>query len=110
MEQFVSARVSFDAGHVDEGRDRCRRAHGHHWVAIVEKQDNHDGGLEKDLNAIADQWRDRNLNDQLSGLARPSVDTLPGWIAERLSLNHPRIVAVSVTDGTATGSVRRDLR
>lgn len=108
MEQFVCVWASFDAGHIDPFRDRCKRFHGHHWTIEVEMVGSYDRAFEQDVAAIADEWRDRDINEMIG--MTPNTDTLPPWIIERLGLKYPTIIRVSVSDGQAIGVARREIR
>ncbi len=113
MEASVSVRVEFDAAHQmtsaeTADRVRCVRVHGHRWSATAESLGREEE-LEAHLSALVSEWRDALVNEMLPGVD-PSPENLARVIMERLLLRHPRLVLVSVSDGTLTGIVRNTPR
>lgn len=109
MEQFVRVTNGFDAHHqlVIVDRPRCQRNHGHHWTVEVEKQ-GADQGLEDDVAALLMEFADRSLNEMVPVPTSP--EQLSVLFMERLLLQHPKIVMVSVSDGRLTGIARNTPR
>lgn len=105
--------VGFDASHKVEGRERCRRQHGHHWTVTAATRSRQGDPedidlLIADVDAIIDEWRDRDLNEMIHNFSETTPENLAPWVMERLLVRHPGLSLVEVSDGTITAGVHRE--
>jgi len=111
--------VPFEAGHQLD-LDGCKWVgHGHRWTVAVTVE----GSLDAQKMYVVDHYRllaavdevvrelrDHNLNDMLPGV-KSTPEGLAIYFHERLTLGHPRIVAIEVSMGDHIRSrVEWDLR
>jgi 6-pyruvoyl-tetrahydropterin synthase len=104
--------LSFDAGHTVEGEDRCKTAHGHHWVCVATISS--DGSplkqsdvaeLRTRLDEIGRILNRRDLNAMLPGTVTNTTG-VANWLYNQLSAHVP-LIEVRVSADGASSVVRK---
>ena len=107
----ITKAATFDAAHyLTEGPDErpYRQLHGHSFRVEASVRGRPDGpvgwvadlaDLDADLKAVAGELDHGLLNDK-PGLERPTLETLCGWFADRLSARYPGLSRITVSRPT----------
>ena len=107
----ITKAATFDAAHyLPEGPEHrpYRQLHGHSFRVEASVRGAPDGtvgwvadlaDLEADLRAAAGELDHGLLNDK-PGLERPTLETLCGWFADRLSAQYPGLSRITVSRPT----------
>lgn len=107
----ITKAATFDAAHyLPEGPEHrpYRQLHGHSFRVEASVRGAPDGtvgwvadlaDLEADLRAAAGELDHGLLNDK-PGLERPTLETLCGWFADRLSAHYPGLSRITVSRPT----------
>lgn len=103
MKTTIRHREPFNAAHQVEGDYLCgQRVHGHDWFAEVvvvgvpdEKTGSIDTGAPSHLAASVAELDRKFANDMLPGVF-PTPEGIAGWLLERLRLECPGLMSVTV--------------
>lgn len=113
MDIEVRVTGAFDASHQVEGRERCRRNHGHHWTVMIGHR-SRDGDASKGedlrlaLARLLVEWDHRDLNEMIPEFAETTPERLAVWIMERLLSVDSMLTIVEVSDGEIIAAVHRE--
>lgn len=118
MRATVTVHDTFSASHEVPGHTRCGKLHGHTWLAsvTVEGPISPKNGMVVDHGALATALRvicaeldGRDLGVMLYAVV-PVPEGIAGYIHERLLLEFPRIVAITVRADAMEATLEWTLR
>jgi len=119
MTWSIAKSFRFEAAHHLPAHDgKCRRVHGHSWVAVVEVRGTElaasgpkvdmltDYGTISDaVDPLVEQYLDHYDLNQTTGLPNPTSEAIARWLFAQLEAVLPNLVAVTVRE-TCTSECR----
>lgn len=109
MDAFTTYRCSFSAAHQTvSGHSPDGLVHGHEWTVEMETASEYDQSLETAVGMLLPEFGGKDLGKMI---ARPDGLGLAAHLLERFALTYPRLVRVTVHEGSHLSStVRREPR
>lgn len=108
----IAKQFTFDAAHRIPGlppSHKCHRLHGHTYRVELRLRGPMDRlGFVREYDEIAAAWRplhdllDHRFLNEVEGMEHTSTEFIAVWIAERLLVALPELVAVRVAESTTT--------